>query len=174
MFNAYTTHFADMCKKRQVLYHRFADDIHLYVSYNRAVSDELENVKQVLIQHIGVTRVLMLIRQLKLNNDKTEFIVLQSPHNLSVYAPQLGTNWTYFTFNRCRKESRLLFRPTYAVRHPRLQLLPFGLLPSAPDRQNSSPADARREPCCGTSRLDFCNTLFCGLKNRKFNRLQRA
>ena len=85
MFNIYTTPIADICKKHQVLYHSFADDIQLYVSCNPAVSDELENVKQLLIQCIGEIRAWMLIHQLKLNNGKTEFIVLRPPHNLRVY-----------------------------------------------------------------------------------------
>ena len=85
MFTTYTTPIAGICKKHQVLYHRFADDIQLYISYSTAVSDELEQVKQLLIQCIGEIKAWMLIHQLKLNNDKTEFIVLQSPHNLRVY-----------------------------------------------------------------------------------------
>ena len=86
MFNAYTTPIADICKKHQVLYHQFADDIQLYVSYNPVVSDELEHVKQLLIQCIGEIKAWMLIHQRKLNNDKTEFIVLQSPHNIRGYS----------------------------------------------------------------------------------------
>ena len=66
---------------------------------------------------------------------------------------------------------------THAVRPPRLQLLFFGLLSSAIDRQNSSPDDARHMPCAVRSlvlsRLDFCNALFGGLNNGQFNRLQR-
>ena len=64
MFNVYTTPIADICKKHQVLYHRFADDIQLYAIYNPAVSDELENVKQLLIQCFGEIRAWMPIHQL--------------------------------------------------------------------------------------------------------------
>ena len=46
--------------------------------------DELKNAKQLLIQCIAEIRAWMLLQQLKLNK-KTEFIVLQSPHNLRVY-----------------------------------------------------------------------------------------
>ncbi|KAI0210193.1 putative RNA-directed DNA polymerase from transposon BS [Lamellibrachia satsuma] len=85
MFNMYTTSIADICMKNHVLFHRFADDIQLYVSYNPMLSDELENAKQLIIQCIAEIRAWMLLHQLKLNNEKTEFIVLQSPHNLRVY-----------------------------------------------------------------------------------------
>ena len=46
LFNVYTTPIADICKKHQVHYHRFADDmIQLYVSYNPAESEELNDAK---------------------------------------------------------------------------------------------------------------------------------
>ena len=85
MFNVYTTPIADICKKHQVHYHRFADDIQLYVSYNPAESDELNYAKIQLIQCIDEIRAWMLLHQLKLNDNKTEFMVLQSSHNLRVH-----------------------------------------------------------------------------------------
>ena len=81
----YTTPIADICNKHQVHYHRFADDIQLYVSYNPAESEELNDAKRQLIQCIDEIRAWMLLHQLKLNEDKTEFMVLQSSHNLRVY-----------------------------------------------------------------------------------------
>ena len=85
LFNVYTTPIADICKKHQVHYHRFADDIQLYVSYNPAESEELNDAKRQLIQCIDEIRAWMLLHQLKLNDDTTEFMVLQSSHNLRVY-----------------------------------------------------------------------------------------
>ena len=82
LFNVYTTPIADICKKHQVHYHRFADDIQLYVSYNPAESEELNDAKRQLIQCIDEIRAWMLLHQLKLNDDKTEFMVLQSSHNM--------------------------------------------------------------------------------------------
>ena len=85
LFTVYTTPIADICKKHQVHYHRFADDIQLYVSYNPAESEELNDAKIQLIQCIDEIRAWMLLHQLKLNDDKTEFMVLQSSHNLRVH-----------------------------------------------------------------------------------------
>ena len=82
MFNTYTT---AICMKHHVLFHRFADDIQLHVSCNPMMSDELENAKQLLIQCIAEIRAWVMLHQVKLNNKKTEFIVLQSTHNLQVY-----------------------------------------------------------------------------------------
>ena len=86
MFNVHNIHCGHMLRtKHHVLFHRFADDTQLYVSYNPVMSDELEHAKQLLVQCIAEIRAWMLLHQLKLNNEKTEFIVLQSPHNLRVY-----------------------------------------------------------------------------------------
>ena len=160
MFNAYTTPIADICKKHQVLYHRFADDIQLNVSYNAAVSDELEHVKQLLIQCIGEIRVWMLIHQLKLNNDKTESIPLQSPHNLRVsaapawnyldllYSQQMQPGiWAATSTDTCSYCSSGYYhlRVIGRVRH---------LLP-----QDACHAAVRS---LVLSRLDFCNGLFGG------------
>ena len=49
------------------------------------MSDELENAKWLLIQSIAEIRAWMLLHQLKLNNEKTEFIVPQLWQNLRVY-----------------------------------------------------------------------------------------
>jgi len=45
MFKEFTAPIADICTKHLVLFHRFADDIQLYVIYNSAVSDELSHTK---------------------------------------------------------------------------------------------------------------------------------
>ena len=172
---AYTTPIADISKKHQVLYHRFADNIQLYVSYNPAASDDLENVKQPLIQCIGKIRAWMLIHYLKLNNDKTKFIVLQSPHNLHVYGsrslklPGLTLQSTdaarnlgcYFdrhmqlTTSSCCSSAYYLLRLIGRVCY----LLTRGVCHAA---------------VCSLilSRLDLCYALFGGLNNGQFNRLQ--
>ena len=104
----YTTSIADICMKNHVLFHRFADDTQLYVSYNPMMSDELENAKQLIIQCIAEIRAWMLLHQLKLNNEKTEFIVLQSPHNL-LWQPQLGATWANIDiYGRSEKSGLLL------------------------------------------------------------------
>ena len=85
MFNVYRTPIADICKKHQVHYHRSADDIQLYVSYNTAESEELNYAKIQLIHCIDEIRACMLLHQLKLNDNNTELMVLQSSHNLRVH-----------------------------------------------------------------------------------------
>ena len=51
-----TTTITNIFKKHQVHYHRFGDDIQLYVSYNPAESEELNYAKSQLIQCIDDIR----------------------------------------------------------------------------------------------------------------------
>ena len=151
LFNVYTTPIADICKKHQVHYHRFADDIQLYVSYNPAESEELNDAKIQLIQCIDEIRAWMLLHQLKLNDDKTEFMVLQSSHNLRVHGsptlqlPQL----TLTSMFRHSQESRLFLRPTYATGPAGVELLFFSLLSSANDQKHSPSSHTGRVSRCG-------------------------
>ena len=162
-----------------MLYHRFADDIQLYVSYNSAVSDELENIKQLLIQCIGKIIAWMLINQLKLNNDKTELIVLQSPHNLRVYgSPSLELpGLTLQSPDAARNLG------CYFARHMQLDRLISSYCSSAyyDLRLIGKVCHLVTRVACHAavrslvmSRLDFCSGLFGGLNNGQFNRLQRV
>ena len=179
MFNMYTTSIADICMKNHVLFHRFADDTQLYVSYNPMMSDELENAKQLIIQCIAEIRAWMMLHQLKLNNEKTEFIVLQSPHNLRVYgSPSLELPGLTLTstdavrnlgcyFDRHMQLDRLVSSYcSSAYYHLRLISRIRHLL-----TRDACHAAIR---CLVLSRLDYCNGLLGGLNNGLTNRLQRA
>ena len=179
MFNMYTTSIADICMKNHVLFHRFADDTQLYVSYNPMMSDELENAKQLIIQCIAEIRAWMLLHQLKLNNEKTEFIVLQSPHNLRVYgSPSLELPGLTLTstdavrnlgcyFDRHMQLDRLVSSYcSSAYYHLRLISRIRHLL-----TRDACHAAIR---CLVLSRLDYCNGLLGGLNNGLTNRLQQA
>ena len=179
MFNMYTTSIADICTKHHVLFHRFADDIQLYVNYNPVMSDELEYAKQLLVQCIAEIRAWMLLHQLKLNNEKTEFIVLQSPHNLRVHgSPSLELPGLTLTstdavrnlgcyFDRHMQLNRLVSSYcSSAYYHLRLISRIRHLL-----TRDACHAAIR---CLVLSRLNYCNGLLGGLNTGLTNRLQRA
>ena len=172
VFNVYTTPIADICKKHQVHYHRFADDIQLYVSYNPAESEELNDAKIQLIQCIDEIRAWMLLHQLKLNDDKTEFMVLPAiiAQSTRVRQPNLATSPTHTNINRHSQEYRLFLRPTYATGPANYHLRTIKNI------RHLLTLDA-----CHTavrslvlSRLDYCNALLGGLNNRQLDRLQRV
>ena len=176
MFNMYTTSIADICTKHHVLFHRFADDIQLYVSYNPVMSDELEHAKQLLVQCIAEIRAWMLLYQLKLNNEKTECIVLQSPHNLRVYgSPSLELPGLTLTSTDAVRNLGCYFD-----RHMQLDRLVSSYCSSAYYHlrlisrirhlliRDACHAAIR---CLVLSRLDYSNGLLGGLNNGLTNRL---
>ena len=179
MFNVYTTPIADICKKHQVHYHRFADDIQLYVSYNPAESEELNYAKLQLIQCIDEIRAWMLLHQLKLNDNKTEFMVLQSSHNLRVHgSPTLQLSQLTLTSTDTARNLGCFFD-----RHMQLDRLVSSYCSSAYYhlRTISNIRHLLTLDACHAavrslvlSRLDYCNALLGGLNNRQLDRLQRA
>ena len=178
LFNVYTTPIADICKKHQVHYHRFADDIQLYVSYNPAESEELNDAKIQLIQCIDEIRAWMLLHQLKLNDDKTEFMVLQSSHNLRVHgSPTLQLPQLALTSTDTARNLGCFFD-----RHMQLDRLVSSYCSSAYYHLrtiNNIRHPLTLDVCHAAvrslvlSRLDYCNApLLGGLNNRQLDRHQ--
>ena len=121
----------------------------------------------------------MLLHQLKLNNEKTEFIMLQSPHNLRVYgSPSLELPGLTLTST---DEVRNL--GCYFDRHMQLDRLVSSYCSSAYYHlrlisriRHLLTRDACHAAirCLVLSRLNYCNGLLGGLNNGLTNRLQRA
>ena len=85
MFTLYTTPMQRIFRRHGVHYHKYADDIQLYVSYNPAVpGDQVETVRR-LTDCVKEVRRWMTLRMLKLNDDKTEMIIFISKHHLKLY-----------------------------------------------------------------------------------------
>ena len=117
MFNVYTTPTADICKKHQVHYHRFADDIQQ--SLDVVTSAETERQQ---------------------NRVYGAAIIAQSTR---ARQPNLATFPTHTNINRHSQESGLFRRPTYATGPAGLELLFLSLLSSANDQQHSPSSHTR-------------------------------
>ena len=143
------------------------------------MSDELEHAKQLLVQYIADIRAWVLLYQLQLNNEKTEFIVLQSPHNLRVYViPSLELPGLTLT-----STDAVINMGCYFDRHMQLDRLVSSYCSSAYYhlRLISRIRHLLTRNACHAairflvlSRLDYCNGLHGGLNNGLTNRLQRA
>ena len=70
MFTFYTTPMQRIFKRHGIKYHKYADDIQLYASYNPAKpGDQVETARR-LTYCIGEVRRWMAVRMLKLNDEK--------------------------------------------------------------------------------------------------------
>ena len=78
----FTVYTAPMVLKRHVVeYHKFADDLQIYTSYYPHVPDDRERATQRLSDCINEIKCWMVQHKLKLNDEKTEFMVALSPHH---------------------------------------------------------------------------------------------
>ena len=178
LFTIYTAEIEDIIKKHGLLYHKFADDIQIYIIYNPEVPMDLECALFRIRACVAEVRCSLTRKKLKLNEDKTEFIALMSAHQLSKFgAPLLQL-------------SNVLIKSAKSVRN----LGPvFDQLLSMHDYVNQICSKAayhiRRigsirqyittNMCCSlvmslvVSNLDYCNCLLAGLHSNQIARLQR-
>ena len=81
LFTAYTLPIAALCREYNVKYHMYADDTQLYVVFDPAIIGDRERALDRLKRGIQEIQSGMLIHELNLNDDKTEYIILQSKHH---------------------------------------------------------------------------------------------
>ena len=177
MFTIYTLPIADICRKHAVKYHRFADDTQLYIEYDPNVPGDMERAKQQLINCIQEIRAWMLANDLKLNDDKTDFLVVLSPHHLRQFScPDILLSGHTFSTSTAVKNLGCYFD-----RHMNLDRLISSYCSTAYYHlRNISRVShyLSREACHAAvrslvlSRLDFSNGLLGGLNHGQVARLQ--
>ena len=74
----YTAPIADIIKKHDVLYHLYADDTQLYISFNTNCCADLDEAKLRIERCVEEIDLWMCKNLLKLNKDKTELVVISS------------------------------------------------------------------------------------------------
>ena len=85
MFTLYTTPMQGIFKRHGIKYHKYADDIKLYASYNPATpGDQVETARRLTDGIAGVRR-WMALHMLKLNDEKTKMMIFTSKHHLKTY-----------------------------------------------------------------------------------------
>ena len=87
LFSIYSSPIADIARRHNVKVHMYADDCQLYLSYDTATN--IENTTSRLEACISDIRVWMRTNKLKLNDSKTEFMLL-SPSNSKIAQPPLN------------------------------------------------------------------------------------
>ena len=78
LYVLYTSPVADIIKRHNLMYHFYADDTQLYVSFKLGSDDLLSSAKssvEICVQEINNW---MIFNGLKLNEDKTEFLLFSS------------------------------------------------------------------------------------------------
>ena len=73
-FSIYTLPLGDIVRKHHMLYHLYADDMQLYLSFDSCIPSSSSAAITQLESCIADIWLWMLMNRLKLNNDKTEFL----------------------------------------------------------------------------------------------------
>ena len=146
--------------KLGVMYHRYADDIQLYGTYNPNVGDMQRTVKQ-LEDCISEIRVWMINRMLKLNDNKTDMVIYMSQYHLNKYGRyDISIGDSTITPVECvRNLARSAICPVCKACNFHLHRL------SSIRRYITTNAARSAVQALITSRLDYCNSLLANLTN---------
>ena len=71
--------------KHGVVYHKYADDNQLYVTFNPNVLGDMQRAVKQLEDFIAEIRVCMINRMLKLNDNKTDMVIYMSQYHHNKY-----------------------------------------------------------------------------------------
>ena len=85
LFSLYAAPIEAILRKHKVRYHKFADDLQIYVFFDPSKPGDRERAISQIKKCIAEVSAWMLINKLKLNPSKTEYILVQSKHNLAKY-----------------------------------------------------------------------------------------
>ena len=83
LFTIYTMPMQRIVRKHGVVYHKYADDTQLYVTYNPNVLGDIQSAVKQLEDCIAEIRGWMINRMLKLNDNKTEMVIYMSQYHLN-------------------------------------------------------------------------------------------
>ena len=87
----YTTPLSYIISQHNVSYHKFADDTRLYCEFNSNLPEDVDRAKKELVGCAQDIKAWMLTNGLKLNENKTEFIIFISNHH-QIHVLLVGEN----------------------------------------------------------------------------------
>ena len=178
LFSLYLQPIGNIIKSHNLKFHCYADDIQLYVSFT-PTSTGLSNAKEILENCIDDIRVWMGLNGLKLNENKTEFIVFGSKSMLSkINSHKLSLHVGDNDIQSAAKvrnlgvifDSNMSFNNQISniSRSVRYQLRNLSFIRKCLTKD----ATEKLIHALISSRLDFCNSLLSGLPFQQINRLQ--
>ena len=177
LFTLYIAPLGEIARHHGLQVHFYADDTQLYVTFDPGVRDEDADAISRLTTCLAEIRQWMVLNFVKLNDDKTEYLVISSPHMQNKIVPQNlqvgcvsvppsenARNLGVF-FDQCMKMYKHISKVCQATYY---QLRNISAIRSLLTR---SAAESLIHSLV-TSRIDFCNSLLVGLPSAMLNRLQ--
>ena len=170
------TELGDIIRKHNINFHIYADDTQLYVAFNH---NDPAMTLQRLESCIGDIRMWMVHHKLKLNDDKSEFIVISSPHNKKeVNSINIKIGDEVLSASSNVRDLGVVIdsvfnmdaHVTSVCKSCYFHLRNIGAIRPYLDSHSAS----QIIHAFITSRLDYCNSLLFGLSDKSLNRLRKV
>ena len=178
LFTMYTTPLGNIIRKHGLNFHLYADDTQLYISFQPGVSVSKKTAISCLEACIKDIKIWMTNNLLKLNDDKTELIVITTHSNTS-QNQHIGINIGDSLITPSREPPRnlgVLFDSTCSLNDHVSKIcksINYNLYSIGKTRKYlDTPTAEKMINCSITSRLDYCNSLLYGAKGYNISQLQ--
>lgn len=180
LFSLYTNPIADIIERRpRIQHHSYADDVQLYISADPKDSDDVRSALVSLSLCVNDLQQWMQRNMLKLNCEKTEFLVAVSPHfshlvsdiTLPIGDADIEPSTTVRSLGVVL-DSSLRMNHHVSSLSSTLHFHLSNIARIRPYLDKSACEHAVR--ALVTSRTDYSNSLLCNISMSNINRLQRA
>ena len=177
LFTLYTTPLSSVINDHSLRHHLYADDSQLYVSFSALDSTESMNKLHLCL---GAVQRWMLSNKLKLNPDKTEFLLIGHKQQRAKYLSLFPTKLMGVKTNPASSARNLgvIFDRDFNFRSHVSQVCRacfYHMRDIKRIRRHLSLEHAKTlAHALVTSRLDYCNSLLFGIADKNINRLQRV
>lgn len=179
LFCVYILLLGKIIRRHNMNFHIYADDTQIYCSFSANSMESATSALERIAACISDIRAWMAHFKLKMNEDKTEFVVVSSPHfmnALKTLSLSIG-NITVVPSDNARNlgvlfDSHLNMKKhiTSICRSAFVHLRKIG----AVRKFLSDVCTAQLVHAFVTSRLDYCNSLLAGLPNSSLGKLQKV
>jgi hypothetical protein len=176
-FTMYVRPIGDVLRRHGVQFHMYADDIQIYLTCDPSKPGEIVNTLSKLSQCINEVQQWMLVNKLKLNQDKTEFIIIASSHHHHLLQntdllldndtirPSSSVRNLGVVFDKCMSMTDHVTAISKSVNY---HLRNLNKIRRYIDTDTCHAAVRSLV----SSRLDYCNSLLNGITVKNMNRLQ--
>ena len=178
LFVIYTTSLGSIIRKHGLTFHLYADDTQLYIGFKPSNESSVHEVASKIEACISDIRIWMTNNQLKLNDDKTEILVITSNQMLRKkldISIKVGEHHLKPSETPIRNLG-VLFDSVFDLKshvsnlckHLYMSLYSLGKIRKYLDK----PTTEKIVNATITSKMDYCNSLLYGMKSCDTNRLQ--